>query len=907
MFRLSRFRVCVLLIAVTVLLPSRWWAIGVPVVTHAQAAAAQAAPPQTYEGILNVVWGDPRLASVRSEMKFSLAMADGSSLALQMTGQENLAIAYFGKRVVVTGRPGARPAAIAGAGAADESAIIVDSIGPAQPPAQGFAGDVSAAPAIGTKRVLFLLLKFQDDTAVPHPPSFFLNLANPDTGSAGIPATINGFFKKTSNDQFSWIADVGGAGGIGAPSGDGWITLPQPKSAYANCDFSTSCLDINKITADSVAAGKGQLINFANYDNINFVYSNDLDCCAWGGSRTIDGKTFGVTWEPPWGQETDTYSHEMGHSLGLPHSGWVYFAYDSPWDVMSSPFAATTANCGSYFSRNDGGNSNLTCTEPGASYIAAYRDYLGWIPAANIVQTAAGSTVNTTLEGAALPMGSTPKMIKICLPGFACAGSGARYFTVEARVKGGGANTQFDNGITGEGVIIHDVQTSRPSISGACFFNNQSGWAVPVDATPGDYNSTGCNAGGRTLPNYALYNAQFTAGQTYTNSTYGFRVSVGARSGATFAVSVTPIAVPSDMALDSPTNGSPVGRPFTVQGWALNRSAASGTGVDAIHVYAVPAGGGSPIFLGVPTYGTARGDVGAAFGSSQFNNSGFTMSAGASLAPGSYTVTAYAHNSSTGAFDATRSANVSIAAPASNGALYVDSPAPGAIVTSAFEVSGWAADLGAATGTGVDAIHFYVQSNGAPAPGAFAGAAAYGSARGDVGAIFGSQFTNSGFHLTITGMAPGSGVLGVYAHSTVTGAFSIVRTVPFTVNANQLMSIDVPSPEATVTGPNVSVAGWAIDRATASGTGVDMLHVYAYPNPGSGRAPIFLGLATLGFERPDVAAVFADDRYRFSGYALTVNAASAGLVHGTVYSIAVHAHSTSGTFNNLAVVRMTFQ
>ena len=54
-----------------------------------------------------------------------------------------------------------------------------------------------------------------------------------------------------------------------------------------------------------------------------------------GRSFVYQNRFYGATWEPPWGQNTSTYAHEMGHSLGLPHSGWRYYAYDSPWDVMS--------------------------------------------------------------------------------------------------------------------------------------------------------------------------------------------------------------------------------------------------------------------------------------------------------------------------------------------------------------------------------------------------------------------------------------------------------------------------------------------------------------------------------------------------------------------------------------------
>jgi hypothetical protein len=97
-----------------------------------------------------------------------------------------------------------------------------------------------------------------------------------------------------------------------------------------------------------------------------------------------------------------------------------------------------------------------------------------------------------------------------------------------------------------------------------------------------------------------------------------------------------------------------------------------------------------------------------------------------------------------------------------------------------------------------------------------------------------------------------------------------------------------------------------VESTVLSGTGVDTLHVYAFPNPGSGDAPIFLGVATLGVARPDVGAAYGA-RYGDSGYELIVDRAARGLAPG-VYNIAVVSHSViSGTFNNVAVVRVTLQ
>lgn len=94
----------------------------------------------------------------------------------------------------------------------------------------------------------------------------------------------------------------------------------------------------------------------------------------------------------------------------------------------------------------------------------------------------------------------------------------------------------------------------------------------------------------------------------------------------------------------------------------------------------------------------------------------------------------------------------------------------------------------------------------------------------------------------------------------MTNSYSIVKSVPITVNASALMSIDTPTAEAIITSPTFLVAGWSIDRTVEgtalSGAGVDALHLYAYPNPGSGQAPIFLGVASLGIARPDVGAAY---------------------------------------------------
>src|SRR5439155_16037618 len=182
----------------------------------------------------------------------------------------------------------------------------------------------------------------------------------------------------------------------------------------------------------------------------------------------------------------------------------------------------------------------------------------------------------------------------------------------------------------------------------------------------------------------------------------------------------------------------------------------SGTGIDAVHVYAVPAGGNA-IFLGAATYGTARPDVAALYGS-RFLDSGFVLPV-TGLPIGTYTIIAFAHSTVTGTFDGLTSVTVTVTAPSSNPVIAIDAPAASQLVTSAFEVAGWAADLGASAGTGVDAVQFYVFPNDGGGAPVFVGAASYGLPRPDVGALLGTQFTNCGYHFTITGLGPGAYLL----------------------------------------------------------------------------------------------------------------------------------------------------
>lgn len=110
--------------------------------------------------------------------------------------------------------------------------------------------------------------------------------------------------------------------------------------------------------------------------------------------------------------------------------------------------------------------------------------------------------------------------------------------------------------------------------------------------------------------------------------------------------------------------------------------------------------------------------------------------------------------------------------------------------------------------------------------------------------------------------------------------------------------LESPPNGASVIQP-FTVRGWAVDAAALRGSGVDIVHVYAYPQ--SGQA-IFLGGAEYGWPRPDVARAFGRN-FANSEFRLSVHNLPAG-----AYVLAVHPHDTVlGTFAPALVTSVTIR
>ena len=156
----------------------------------------------------------------------------------------------------------------------------------------------------------------------------------------------------------------------------------------------------------------------------------------------------------------------------------------------------------------------------------------------------------------------------------------------------------------------------------------------------------------------------------------------------------------------------------------------------------------------------------------------------AGLNAGTYTGTI---NVSSTSPDLTMTDPVTVTLTVTGAKLSIDTPADGATVSNGFSIAGWAIDQAATSGTGVSAVEVYAfpPTPSATDTGTYLGTAAYGGARPDIGSAFGSQFTNSGYGLTVNSLTPGSSYrLVVFVKSAVSGQFAANATVHVTVASN---------------------------------------------------------------------------------------------------------------------------
>jgi hypothetical protein len=304
--------------------------------------------------------------------------------------------------------------------------------------------------------------------------------------------------------------------------------------------------------------------------------------------------------------------------------------------------------------------------------------------------------------------------------------------------------------------------------------------------------------------------------------------------------------------IDSPAAGLELTLPFDFSGWAIERDSHQpgvGTGVDYIDLWDQTGSGSGPVYLRRLSALAPRQDIAAAFGE-RYRNSGFRTRIGR-LPPGPRTLVAYAHSTNDGTFNAAPVTVTVVRTPT----LVIDTPGPAADLMQPFRVTGWAADMTAPSGTGVNLVHVnaFPMAGGPPI---FLGSAAYGSSRPDVGNYFeDAQAYNSGFEMDVTSLPPGRYRLTVSARCTTTGTFDASASVNVTVDnppppAAPFGLVDTPLASALVAGA-INVTGWALDDANVT-------RVTVFRDGVSGESGLVLigDAAFVEGVRPDVAAAF---------------------------------------------------
>jgi FG-GAP repeat protein/VCBS repeat protein/all-beta uncharacterized protein/BACON domain-containing protein len=193
--------------------------------------------------------------------------------------------------------------------------------------------------------------------------------------------------------------------------------------------------------------------------------------------------------------------------------------------------------------------------------------------------------------------------------------------------------------------------------------------------------------------------------------------------------------------------------------------------------------------------------------------------------------------------------------------LAIDIPAANATVSNGFSIAGWAVDISSPTGTGVTSVEGYAfpVAGGAPI---YLGTAAYGGARSDIGNLFGSRFTNSGYSLQIRNLTPGATYhVGAFVKSSVTGAIAVGKAVTVTVASG--------SPAAGPTPPDPNPAPAPTDPTLGPAPG---------PGPGPGPTP------------------GPDTRVATNRSSLTFGAINNGTVHSAGQTVIVSFTNGAGTW-----------
>ncbi|MGQ0640623.1 MAG: dockerin type I domain-containing protein [Gemmatimonadaceae bacterium] len=382
------------------------------------ASSALAQSIATIEGTLHLVWGDPPESGVPQYRAF-VTTETGESIEVEPVLSRDLSagdlVALNGRRVRVRGSSMATRLTPLGQVSQTFQALAIAPI-----------GDVAfnAAPAwpVQQRPYAILLCKFPDVPDEPLPVSGYEAMYGSAFGGA------DDFYREVSNGRIN----------LTGTRVYGWYTLPQPRSVYVVNDRA----NLGTLFNDCTRAANAD-VDYREVVGVAMHFNAFLDCCSWGGSRTasLDGvtKTFATMWNASWARSGTSW-HEMGHSIGLPHSGGPYGrTYDSVWDVMSA------STSGRYLNSSFGFG--------GAHFIAHHKDLLGLIPAGRRVTLTNGVWQGVIEPHARNASGTGTVLVRIPISDPARYGQS---YTLEFRGK-----TGYDIRLPRASVIIHSIVPGR--------------------------------------------------------------------------------------------------------------------------------------------------------------------------------------------------------------------------------------------------------------------------------------------------------------------------------------------------------------------------------------------------------------------------------------------------------------
>lgn len=260
-----------------------------------------------------------------------------------------------------------------------------------------------------------------------------------------------------------------------------------------------------------------------------------------------------------------------------------------------------------------------------------------------------------------------------------------------------------------------------------------------------------------------------------------------AKSQVLWAQEINPSPCPSiatDVWVEAPKDSEIVYGKVKIKGWSIDTKANEGTGITKIFLSLDGPPGKGGKWIGEAHYGLERPDVVSTFKvADRFRNSGYEFEWDTtSFEPGEYTlyVTAYGEKSGWSP-PTTRKITIQRQAPME---IHLDTPQPGAVISGLTKLQGWAADLAAAKGTGINSVHFYL--DGPAGEGQLIGTARYGLERSDLVEYFGSnerlRYAGYSFDWNTSKVAPGQHKLFVYVQSVSAGW---VKAEPIVINIEQ--------------------------------------------------------------------------------------------------------------------------